>query len=107
MNLDESQRKKISEWVAQGLKLSEIQNRMASELGLGVTYMQVRLLVDDLKLVPKDVEPLKPVNSTLTAPTAGAGKPQPKSAATQPAPAARASGGVSVTVDQLARPGAV
>ena len=33
MNLDEAQRKKVGEWVAQGLKLSEIQNRLISELG--------------------------------------------------------------------------
>ena len=56
MNLDESQRKKVAEWIAQGLKLSEIQNRLASELGVRMTYMDVRLLVDDLKLTPKDVE---------------------------------------------------
>ena len=56
MNLDDAQRKKVTEWIAQGLKLSELQNRLASELGLHVTYMDVRLLVDDLKLTPKDVE---------------------------------------------------
>ena len=32
MNLDEAQRKKVAEWVAQGLKLSEIQNRLGVAL---------------------------------------------------------------------------
>src|SRR5689334_12029302 len=56
MNLDEAQRKKVAAWIAEGLKLSEIQNRLASELDVRLTYMDVRLLVDDLKLTPKDQE---------------------------------------------------
>src|SRR5947207_9951079 len=59
MNLDEAQKKTVSGWIAEGLKLSDIQKRMASELGLTATYMEVRLLVDDLKLTPKDIEPTK------------------------------------------------
>src|SRR6185369_15648484 len=70
MNLDEAQRKKVAEWIAQGLQLSEIQNRLGSELGLRLTYMEVRLLVDDLKLTPKDVERPKAPQSPLAAPSA-------------------------------------
>src|SRR6185295_14602857 len=54
MNLDEAQRKKVAGWIADGLKLSEIQTRLAAELGVRLTYMDVRFLVDDLKLTPKD-----------------------------------------------------
>ena len=109
MNLDEAQRQKVTEWIGQGLKLSEIQNRLASELGLRLTYMEVRMLVDDLKLTPKDVEPPRPesplVQAGGPAPAAGAPRaPGPPSPA--PAPGA-APGGVSISVDQLARPGAV
>jgi hypothetical protein len=107
MNLDEAQRKKVAEWIAQGLKLSEIQSRMGSELGLRLTYMEVRLLVDDLKLTPKDAERPKPASSELTAP--GGAKPpaaQPAAPVSQLA-GAGSGGGVSVTVDQLARPGAL
>src|SRR5437016_11670944 len=102
MNLDDEQRNKVAEWIAQGLKLSEIQNRLVSELGVVMTYMDVRLLVDDLKLTPKDVEPLKP--NRLAAPAAGAGA----SALTPPSqlsPQAPGSASVSVRVDQIARPG--
>src|SRR5262245_3743511 len=67
MNLDDSQRKKVAEWIKQGLKLAEIQNRLVAELGVKMTYMEVRLLVDDRKLVPKDVEPPKPASSMLAA----------------------------------------
>ncbi len=107
MNLDEAQRKRVAQWVAEGLKLSEIQNRLASELGVRMTYMEVRLLVDDLKLTLKDPEPAKAAESPLTAaaPPPPAQK-RPGPAAPTPEPAA-GGGGVSVTVDQLARPGAL
>jgi hypothetical protein len=107
MTLDETQRKKVAGWIADGLKLSEIQNRLASELGVRMTYMDVRLLVDDLKLTPKDIDPPKPPTPVA----APAGAPPQKSAGglkldDAPAPEGSVSG-VSVSVDQLARPGAV
>jgi hypothetical protein len=109
MNLDEAQRKRVAEWIGQGLKLSDIQTRLASELGLQMTYMDVRLLVDDLKLTPKDPEPTKPVESPITAPTPAAGQAsrKPGPPAPQPAEAQQGTGKVSVSVDQLARPGAL
>ncbi len=112
MNLDESQRKIVAEWIKQGLKLSDIQSRLASELGVRLTYMEVRLLVDDLKLTPKDVEPAKAPASPLTAggpppaPSRG-GATGPKAGPGQPAEPAGVPGKVSVSVDQLARSGAV
>jgi len=104
MNLDDEQRKKVAEWIAQGLKLSEIQSRLGSELGLQLTYMDVRLLVDDLKLTPKDIERPK-------APAASLPGPGPAGTPTAPAavspPAAGKPGNITVQVDQLARPGAM
>ena len=40
MKLDDTQKQKITAWIAEGLKLADIQKRMASELGLTLTYMQ-------------------------------------------------------------------
>ena len=112
MNLDETNRKKVADWIAQGLKLSEIQSRIGSELGITMTYMDVRFLVDDLKLTPKDAEPQKAANAAQAA--LASPQSQPTTAASKGAPLAPASekepgagGGVSVEVDQLARPGAV
>ncbi len=102
MNLDPSQRSKVAEWIGQGLKLSEIQSRLSSEFGLSLTYMDVRLLVDDLKLTPKDPEPPKPA----TPPPAPAEDAPAPAAAIEPEPAPGPAG-VSVTVDQLTRPGAL
>lgn len=108
MNLDDTQRNKVAQWIAQGLKLAEIQNRIATEMGIRMTYMDVRLLVDDLKLTPKDAEPAKPSFSTVSAGAAGA-RPAAGAAglgAGEDATREPAAGGVSVTVDQVARPGA-
>jgi hypothetical protein len=103
MNLDEGQRKKVSEWIAEGLKLSDIQNRLVSEFGLRLTYIDVRLLVDDLKLVPKDAEPPKSPPSVLASgATPASGEVRPPAE-----PARPHKGGVTVSVDQIARPGAV
>jgi hypothetical protein len=103
MNLDEAQRKKVAAWIADGAKLSEIQTRLASELGLKFTYMEVRLLVDDLKLTPKDPEPPKNITPPPAAPASPAEAKNVPPAA-EPPPA---TGKVSVSVDQLTRPGAV
>lgn len=104
MNLNEAQQKTVSEWIAAGAKLSEVQNRLAKEFGLNLTYMEVRFLVDDLKLRLQDPEPPKPVT-----PPAPAVSPVPT---TPGAPEEMellppAGGQVSVSVDQIARPGAL
>src|SRR6266498_1297051 len=108
MNLDEGQRKTVAGWIDQGLKLSEIQNKLASELGVNMTYMDVRFLIDDLKLRPKDIEPVVPVAMATAAkqPTAAASS-APAGAPLAASKEQAAGGGVSVAVDQVARPGAV
>jgi hypothetical protein len=101
MNLTDAQRAKVAEWINAGAKMSEIQNRLLSELGLKLTYMEVRFLVDDLKLTPKDPEPPK-----VTAPP-----PEPAKKATAPLPLSPepvpSLGGVNVTVDHIAKPGTI
>lgn len=109
MNLDEKQRQQVAAWIADGLKLSEIQNRINTEMGLRLTYMEVRFLVDDLKLTPKDPEPPKPPPAPAPpaeSPTAPVNRPPPPPPALTP-DAAASQTGVSVTVDQIARPGAM
>jgi hypothetical protein len=108
MNLDETQRQRVTAWILQGAKLSEIQSRLAEEFGLRLTYMEVRLLVDDLKLTPKDQDPPKAAAQIGAAPTAGASpSPAGKKASPTSATPTPATGSVSVTVDQLTRPGAI
>jgi hypothetical protein len=111
MNLDDAQRQKVAEWIAQGLKLAEIQNRIGSELGVKLTYMDVRLLVDDLKLTPKDQDRPKP-SVPFSAPQMPAAPVGRVPSSTAPAPAGAEEEqaeppSVSVKIDQIARPGAV
>jgi hypothetical protein len=104
MNLNEAQRQRVTAWILEGAKLSEIQDRLAKEFALRLTYMEVRLLVDDLKLTPKDPEPPKAAEP----PPAKAPEQQTAPATpVAPASAAPAGGQVAVTVDQITRPGAV
>ena len=100
MNLTDEQRQRVTAWILQGAKLAEVQNRLNQEFGLRLTYMETRFLVDDLKLTPKDPEPPK----TEKPPVIDAKKP----AETKNPPAdATKTGGVSLSVDQIARPGAL
>jgi hypothetical protein len=100
MNLTEEQRQRVTAWILEGAKLSEIQNRLLSEFKLKLTYMEVRFLVDDLKLTPKDPEPPKVV-APPAAPARLTAEKNPAPEETLPA------SGVSVTVDQIAKPGAI
>src|SRR5271167_4666507 len=103
MNLDETQRQTVTKWISEGAKLSEIQKRLL-ELGIKLTYMEVRFLVDDLKLTPKDPEPPKVVAPPVAAPA----NPTKLAVEKNPAPeGALPASGVSVSVDQITKPGAM
>jgi len=102
MKLDEAQRVTVAKWIADGAKLSEIQSRLAAEFGLKLTYMEARFLVDDLKLTPKDPEPPK-----VAAPVADAAEPAETKSVLPAAEASAMTGKVSVSLDQLTRPGSI
>lgn len=103
MQLNDEQRARVGQWLAEGLKLSDIQSRLDSELGLKMTYMEVRFLLDDLKLTPKAPPPPPP--PPVEPPPADASPPSPPPAG--PGPAGAAPTGVSLSVDTLTRPGSL
>ena len=108
MNLTDEQKQRVKSWIEQGAKLGEIQNRLASELSIKLTYMDTRFLVDDLKLVPKDPEPPKVAEPPAAAKPPLTTKPVPAGeAAEEDMPLPAGGGKVSVTVDQITRPGAI
>jgi len=121
MNLDQTQREKIQEWLEQGLKLGDIQKKLAGELGVNLTYMELRFLLDDLKLKPKEQAPSPPPpppasvganapGSATTAPQAGLPPDELGESAGEPEEELNlptGTGNVTVSVDQLARPGAM
>lgn len=111
MNLDEAQKKTVTAWIEQGLKLSEIQIKLASEFGVTMTYMEARFLMDDLKVKPKDPVLAAPVLVGSNPPASQGQAPPPAGPMEDPAglagkPAA-APGGISLTVDQVTRAGSL
>lgn len=106
MKLDDAQKKLVAQWIEQGAKLAEIQTRIASEFKITMTYMDVRFLVDDLKLVPKDPEPVKTPEPTPPPPAPPTALKTSQANDVEQLPV-QTSGAtkVSVTVDQIARPG--
>lgn len=97
---------KVSQWVAEGASLSVIQGKLSSELGISMTFLDVRFLVDDLNLTLQEKEepkkPEEPVAETPAAEAAAADATQPAAPA-DAAPAGAPS--VKVEIDPLARPG--
>jgi hypothetical protein len=100
MTLTDTQRDAVRGWLAEGLKLSDVQRRLETEFGVRVTYMEVRFLVDDLKVALKDPEPVKKPEPP---------KPEPNKEDPKPADpdAAAGLGAVKVSVDAVTRPGAM
>ena len=97
-SLTPAQTAQVASWVAAGATLSQVQTRLAAELGVTMTFMDVRFLVDDLNLTliekeePKKAE--EPADADATAPAAD--------------PAAPAAGGaVTVEVNTIAQPHAM
>jgi len=101
MQLTDEQKQKVAAWIAEGMKLSDIQVRLGEECGVRLTYMDVRFLVDDLKLTPKDA----PAPAPEKVEAAGAAPADPALLAEDapPKPVSK----VSLRVDQIARPGAM
>lgn len=97
MNLGEDQRSKVAGWIAEGASLSEVQRKIKDECGLSLTYLDVRLLVDDLKLQLKE----QPKQSEAVERLAAA-KQEGETERTVPPP-----GGVAVTMDAITKPHAL
>jgi hypothetical protein len=54
MDLTDEQKSVVSQWVSEGESIAKIQNLLMEHFDLGLTYMDVRFLVDDLGVVYKD-----------------------------------------------------
>jgi hypothetical protein len=106
MTLTDEQKQQVAAWLAEGAKPADLQTRLDTEFGIRATYMEVRFLIDDLKLVPKDPAPPE-------APKAAAEPGQDAPLEDSPADEAGLveeavlGGGVTVKVDEIMRPGAM
>jgi hypothetical protein len=109
MNLDEAQKQKVAAWIEEGFKLSEIQSKLVSELGIQLTYMEVRFLMDDLKLRPKEKERSASPAGLVKGGSQQGAPPAEGLLGTEAAldEEPGSAGGPSVSVDQVTRPGAL
>lgn len=103
MELNTEQKQKVKQWAAEGAGLSEIQKRLASELGVNMTYMDVRFLAIDLGLKIQDKA--TPINKTPAKNAAEADAGGPIAAAGDAFQGAAS--GVSVDVDRVMKPGSL
>lgn len=90
MPLTDEQKAVVLQWIQEGAGPSDLQKRLKEEFQISLTYLETRLLADDLKLNFKEVE--RP--------------PEPKLPEADLSPSAPA-GKVTVTMDQITRPGAM
>ena len=97
MQLTEEQKQQVILWIAGGQKLADVQRRLADEFDVRLTYMEARLLIDDLQLTPQDPpEPVKPqpTPGEVASPLAGP--------LDEPLPA---TGKIALKVDEIMKPG--
>lgn len=98
MDLSAEHKDAVKSWVTGGATLSDVQRRLKEEFGLGLTYLDVRFLVDDLKLALQE----QPKQSEAVERLAAA-KETGESERSAEAPA----GGVRVTMDTITKPHAL
>ena len=89
--LSEDQKSSLKQWAAAGSSIADLQKRMKDDFGLSLTYMDARFLVLDLgiEILEAPKEEKKPAEEEIAA-----------------APPA-ATGAVTVTIDNIALPGAM
>lgn len=109
MDLTTEQRQAVKQWVADGATLSQVQTRIKAEFGVSLTFLDTRMLVQEIGAQLKDKpEPRKP------APPVDEGLPDEDEAEVQEdappagaAPDGLIAGKVSVSMDRVVRAGAV
>jgi hypothetical protein len=99
MDLTDEHKKAVAAWIAAGASLSDVQKRLKDELQLAMTYMDVRFLVDDLKLQIKEEEPKQSEAAERLAAAKQEGETHREAAAP--------TGGVNVTMDRITKPQAL
>ena len=95
MNLSDEQKAVVSQWVLEGESIAKIQNLLKEHFNIGLTYMDVRFLVDDLGVVYKDSNEIAEDTEDTESETDAAAEENNET------------GGVIVDVDAVIRPGSL
>ena len=105
MVLTDEQKQAVAVWIEEGAKPADVQARLEKEFDVRMTYMEVRFLIDDLKVMPKDPppppEPPKPPQAESTAAAEAPPLDEPELIG------GGGKGKVAVKVDEITRPGAM
>ncbi|MDG1701946.1 MAG: hypothetical protein P8I61_03410 [Opitutae bacterium] len=99
MNLSDEQKSVVCQWVSEGESIARIQNLLKEQFSIGLTYMDVRFLVDDLGVTYKD--------STEVANEAKNEDVDVEPGTEIPAEDINEASGVVVDVDAVIRPGSL
>ena len=96
----------IKSWVAEGAQMADVQKRLKDDFGFNVTYMDTRFLSLDLEL---DFHVEEETGGDDDGAPSGDAEPQlpQEEAALDPSQPLGGVGGVSATLDQVARPGSM
>jgi len=111
MELNSSQKQQVAEWAAAGDSLSALQEKIATELGIKLTYMETRFLIEDIEVDLTDGQPAEEApgdeNSADADQAAETADAEPVDLEDAGFDGEAGSGRVSVSVDKITRPGAV
>lgn len=99
MNLSDEQKAIVGTWVSEGESIANIQNLLKEHFSIGLTYMDVRFLVDDLGVTYKDSNE-EPEEDSDEKSTTEEPSEEPTEETTE-------SSGVVVDVDAVIRPGSL
>ncbi len=102
-DLSEEQKETLRKWAAEGDQLADLQRKLKEEFSLNVTYMDMRFVVLDLNLEIQSQEEPEPESEAPEEEDSSA----PEEGSAPGEETAGDSGPVSVTVDQIATPGAM
>ncbi len=106
MQLNDTQKNAVRQWIAEGCGLTEIQKRLNDEFKLSMTFLDLRFLVLDLGLAVKEQE--KSTNAGLDLSKAAPRQAEEEAADLEPSDLnPESAGGVTVTLDRIVKPGAV
>ena len=67
MELSDAQIAAVTKWIQEGRSLADVQRSLREDLGISMTYMDVRFLVDDLDIEVAKKEPEAPELSEVEA----------------------------------------
>ncbi|MCB1236747.1 MAG: hypothetical protein KDM91_16900 [Verrucomicrobiae bacterium] len=103
-SITDEQRGQIQGWADAGADLPEIQRRLGTELGIKVTYMEVRFLMADLGIELKPAEEEEEEKPKMEDEAAASDADVESAGADDDDGAPE---GVTVTISELQRPGAI